>query len=344
MKVLITGGAGFIGCNLARALTGLGHKVTVVDNLSRVGSGQNLRLVLEDGNGAELVSFRQADVRDKNALAAILTESGRPYDAVVHLAGQTTVTESVTNPVEDFDVNASGTLAVLEAIRTYAPAAHVIFASTNKVYGDLHALCVEKTHTRYILPDHPEGIPETFPTNAVSPYGCSKLAADNYVRDYAATYGMATTVFRLSCIYGRWQNGMPGQGWVSWFVRCALTGAELTIYGDGLQTRDLLHIQDLVDAFIPMITERQGVGETFNAGGGPAFSLSVWAEFGPMLEELAGRPVNVRFAERRIGDQDVYISNHQKLSSSLGWKPRLSPRDGTGDLVEWMTDQLGNQR
>jgi CDP-paratose 2-epimerase len=344
MKVLITGGAGFIGCNLALGLLDLGNRVTVADNLSRPGSERNVRLAFGHGNAAELVGIRQADVRDPSAIANILTESKEQYDAVVHLAGQTTVTESVTYPVDDFDVNARGTLMVLEAVRRHAPSAHVIFASTNKVYGDLRSIRVDRAQSRFTLPDHPEGIPETFPTNAVSPYGCSKLAADNYVRDYATTYGMATTVFRLSCIYGRWQNGMPGQGWVSWFARCALTGAELTIYGDGMQTRDLLHIQDLVDAFIPMITERQGVGETFNAGGGPAFSLSVWAEFGPMLQELTGRPVNVSFAERRIGDQDVYISNYQKLSSAIGWKPRLSPRDGTGDLVEWMADQLGNQR
>jgi CDP-paratose 2-epimerase len=340
MKVLITGGAGFIGCNLARALTGLGHKVTVVDNLSRAGSEQNLRLVLGLGNGAELVSFRQADVRDKNAIASILTESGKPYDAVVHLAGQTTATESMTNPMEDFDVNARGTLTVLEGVRAHAPGAHVIFASTNKVYGDLSALRVEKTQTRYVLPDNPEGIAEAFPINAVSPYGCSKLAADSYVRDYAATYGMATTVFRLSCIYGRWQNGMVGQGWVSWFVRCALRGTQLTICGDGLQVRDLLHIQDLVDALVPVITEKQGIGETFNGGGGPAFSLSVWAEFRPLLEELAGRPVAVRYEERRVGDQDVYISNHQRLSAALGWKPQLSPRDGIGDLVEWTAGRM----
>jgi CDP-paratose 2-epimerase len=344
MRVLITGGAGFIGCNLARGLTDGGHQVTVADNLSRQGSEQNVRLALGRAETAGLVTFRQADVRDRKALADILTEPSQPYDSVVHLAGQTTVTESVTNPAHDFDVNALGTLMVLEAVRAHAPAAHVIFASTNKVYGDLRSLRVEKTRSRFSLPDYPDGIDEEFPTNALSPYGCSKLAADNYVRDYATTYGMATTVFRLSCIYGRWQNGMPGQGWASWFVRCALTGTELTIYGDGLQTRDLLHIQDLCDALIPVITGRQGVGEIFNAGGGPAFSLSVWAEFGPMLEDLAGVPVPVRYEERRIGDQDVYISNCQKLSSVLGWKPRLSPRDGTGDLVEWTANQLKNQR
>ncbi len=329
MNVLITGGAGFIGCNLARALTGLGHKVTVVDNLSRAGSEYNLRSVLGHANGAELVSFRNADVRDKEAIADILAESGKPYDALVHLAGQTTVTESVNNPVEDFDLNARGTLNVLEAARMHAPAAYVMFASTNKVYGDMRSLRVEKTPTRYVLPDY---------------HGCSKLAADNYVRDYAATYGMATTVFRLSCVYGRWQNGMAGQGWVSWFAQCALRGTELTIYGDGLQVRDLLHIQDLVDALVPVITEKQGVGETFNAGGGQAFSLSVWAEFGPMLEDLAGRPVAVRYEERRVGDQDVYISNHQKLSAALGWKPRISPRDGIGDLVEWTASQMKREQ
>jgi CDP-paratose 2-epimerase len=344
MKVLITGGAGFIGCNLARTLTGLGHKVTVVDNLSRSGSERNLRLVLGHGNGAELVSFRQADVRDNAAITGILTESKDPYDTVVHLAGQTTATESVSNPVEDFDVNARGTLTVLDAVRLHAPAAHFIFTSTNKVYGDLSSLDMEKTPTRYILPNYPEGIAETFPTNAISPYGCSKLAADSYVRDYAVTYGMATTVFRMSCIYGRWQNAMVGQGWVAWFIRRALLGEEVTICGDGLQVRDLLRIEDLVDAFVPVITEKQGMGETFNTGGGQKFSLSVWAEFGPLLEDLVGRPILVRHDHRRSGDQDVYISDHQKLSAALGWKPQLSPRDGIGDLVEWTASQIKRER
>lgn len=189
--------AGFIGCNLALRLVGLGHEIVVLDNLTRRGSERNLQ-PLAESDGHRPVVFRRMDVRDQAGLAAVLSDADCPFDAVVHLAGQTTVTESIIDPVEDFDVNARGTLNVLEAVRACAPTAQVVFASTNKVYGDLRTLRAERTGSRYVLPDYPYGIPETFPTNAASPYGCSKLTADSYVRDYAKTYGIATTDRRCS--------------------------------------------------------------------------------------------------------------------------------------------------
>jgi len=336
MRVMVTGGAGFIGRNLTEALVTRGHEVVVVDNLARAGSERNLRSLVDHGIAGPLVAFRKVDVRDAAAVGAVMTEFASPFEAVVHLAGQTTVTDSITDPFEDFDVNACGTLTILEAVRKHAPSAHTIFASTNKVYGDLRSLRVERTQRRYVLPDHPDGISETFPTNPATPYGCSKLAADCYVRDYAKTYDMATTVFRMSCVYGKWQNGTLGQGWVSWFVRSALLGSELTVYGDGLQVRDLLHVDDLVEACLGVIIGRKGVGEVFNLGGGAAFSLSVWAEFGMLLEDMLGRRIPVRYDRRRLADQDVYISDCQKLSAALAWKPRRSPSEGLSELIDWM--------
>ncbi len=341
MRIVVTGGAGFIGSNLTLALACLGHSVVIVDDLSRRGSERNLRRLLDNPEISERVTFRKVDIRDVRGCSAALTGSVRPADAVLHLAGQTTVTESLTNPLDDFDINARGTLNLLEATRTHAPEAHFIFASTNKVYGDLKATKVERHETRYRMLDYPEGIPEGFPTGAVSPYGCSKLAGDCYVRDYGRTFGMDTTVLRLSCIYGNWQNGMAGQGWVSWLVKSALNGSGVTIYGDGIQTRDLLHIDDLVSALLTVIVDRRGIGETFNVGGGPRFTISLWAEFGPLLERILRRTVPVRYEARRLGDQDVYVSDIRKLSSALSWSPRKSPEEGVAELVQWLTVELG---
>ncbi|MFC8532448.1 GDP-mannose 4,6-dehydratase [Streptomyces sp. NPDC057249] len=334
MRALVTGGAGFIGCNLTAALVRAGHEVTVVDNLSRRGSLRNLQALLEDPVAAERVDFRPVDVRDAEGLAAVVADC-RPQ-AVAHLAAQVAVTDSVAHPAVDFEINARGTLNVLEAVRKHAADARVLFTSTNKVYGSLERLRTERTETRYVLPEHPDGIAEDFPTLATTPYGVSKLAADLYVQDYAYTYGLATTVFRMSCIYGKWQNGTVDQGWVSWLVKSTLLGNPVTIYGDGLQVRDLLHIDDLVAAMRRVLADGQGLGEVFNIGGGPEFSVSVWGEFGPLLAELAGRGVPATYEPRRTGDQDVYISDIRKARKLLGWKPERAPRDGIAEMTEWL--------
>jgi CDP-paratose 2-epimerase len=340
MTVLVTGGAGFIGCNLSRRLAERGDEVVVIDNLFRAGSDRNLSAMLEEDRGGARIRFYNVDLRDAGGLDDVFMDQAAPFGAVVHLAGQTTVTNSLTDPLGDFETNARGTLVLLEAVRRHTPEAQFLFSSTNKVYGDLGSLRTERTPSRYVLTDFPVGIPESFPTNAASPYGCSKLAAESYVRDYARTYGMATTVFRTSCVYGEWQNSMLGQGWVSWMVRSVLLGSELTIFGDGLQVRDLLHVDDCVEAYITVLGAGEGSGEAYNLGGGPAFSLSVWAEFGPLLEELTGRTVPVRYEARRIADQDVYISDHRKLTDTFGWRPHRPPRDGIAALVEWTARQL----
>lgn len=339
MRTLITGGAGFIGCNLAAMLARAGHDVVLVDNLQRPGSRDNLRWLLKTPAASTRIAFRPADVRDLAACEAMVAEDR--VDAVVHLAAQTAVTTSITDTIADFDVNARGTLNVLEAVRRHAPAAAVLFTSTNKVYGALGSVTVERRPTRYVLPEYPEGIGEDFPTAPATPYGCSKFAADCYVRDYARTYGLNTTVLRASCVYGPWQNGTTDQGWVSWFVRAAILDAELTIYGDGLQVRDLLHVDDLADALSVILTTGDGLGETFNIGGGPQFSLSVWAEFGPLLSGITGRPARVRYEPPRPGDQRVWVTDIRRLAGALAWKPRTSPAEGIEELAWWMRRRLG---
>lgn len=332
MRILITGGAGFIGANLAARLAAEGHDLLIADNLYRRGSDRNIERLLSDPGVAARVEFQQVDIRDAATLASLVA-SERP-DAVAHLAGQVAVTDSMTDPTMDFDINARGTLNVLEAVRVHAPEAQLVYTSTNKVYGSLADLPVEKTATRYKLTEYPDGISERQPTAAATPYGCSKLAADLYVTDYAKSLGLNTTVFRMSCIYGPWQNGTVDQGWVSWLVRSVIASREITIYGDGLQVRDLLHVDDLVEALTGALDGRCGSGEVYNVGGGPAFSLSVWGEFGPLLAELTGRPPKVRYDNRRTSDQAVYISDIRKLGDRLGWKPRIAPADGIAAMVK----------
>ncbi len=341
MQALITGGAGFIGANLAAALVQGGATVWVIDSLEREGSAANLERLLSDPTVGSGIRFVQGDVRDFAMLERTVGEA-QP-DAVAHLAAQVAVTKSVADPRLDFDVNAGGTLNVLEVVRRLRPSARFVYTSTNKVYGRMEGLRVRDTQTRYVLPDFPDGMDERFPTNASTPYGCSKLAGDLYTRDYAHSFRLATTVFRLSCIYGRWQNGTVDQGWVSWMGALAVAGKPITIYGDGRQVRDLLHIDDLVSAMVAVLVEgRAGPGSVFNIGGGPENSLSVWAEFGPLLEQLTGGQVPVSYEPPRIGDQLAYISDISAAERDLGWTPRISPEQGVKDLVsELSTIQAG---
>jgi CDP-paratose 2-epimerase len=338
MRMLITGGAGFIGANLATALARGGDDVVIADNLSRPGSANNLRAILDEPALAPRITFHQLDVRDFANCLSLLAENA--IDAVAHLAGQVAVTDSLTDPIEDFDVNARGTLNVLEAVRRHQPEAHVLFTSTNKVYGSLNDLRAERTTSRYVLVDYPDGIPETRPTDPATPYGCSKLSAEAYVRDYGSTYALRTTVFRMSCIYGKRQNGTASQGWVSWFVRAALTGSPVTIYGDGMQVRDVLYVDDLVAAMLVVLHTGAGTGETFNVGGGSKFSLSVWGEFRELLEGLVGRQIPVCFAECRPGDQNVYVSDIRRVSTRLSWTPLTPPALGIAEVAAWTRAQL----
>ncbi len=329
MRVLITGGAGFIGCNLARHLASRGHQVHVLDSLARPGSERNLAWLRETVGAA--LTFTQADVRD----AAAVTAAAAGADAIFHFAAQVAVTSSVVDPVYDFEVNARGTLNVLEAARRHGSA--VFYTSTNKVYGGMEDVPIVELPTRYAYADLPWGISEQQPLDFHSPYGCSKGAADQYVRDYARIYGLRTVVFRMSCIYGERQFGNEDQGWVAHFLIAAVLGRPITIYGDGKQVRDLLHVDDLVRAF-ELAWERLDTtaGRVYNIGGGPANTLAIWAEFGPLLEELLGRPVPVSYGPWRPGDQRVYITDVRRAAAEFGWQPTISAREGVTRLLRWV--------
>jgi CDP-paratose 2-epimerase len=333
-KFVVTGGAGFIGCNLVNRLLGRGDSVIVVDDLSRTGTQANLEWLQEQGQ----FTFVQADIRDAAAMKQVFAEHA-DIDCVVHLAGQVAVTTSVKNPREDFEINALGTLNVLEGIRESGQRPLVIYSSTNKVYGGMEEVVIEEGDTRYGYRDFPLGIPESFGLDFHSPYGCSKGAADQYVRDYARIYDIPSVVMRQSCIYGYRQFGIEDQGWVAWFVIAAVKGRDISIYGDGKQVRDVLFIDDLIDAYLMAAERPEHVnGKVYNVGGGPDFAMSIWAEFGPILEELLGKPIPVTRGDWRPGDQPVYISDIRKASEDLGWAPKVSVREGVEKLFNWVRE------
>jgi CDP-paratose 2-epimerase len=331
MKVLVTGGAGFVGCNLVDRLVRQGHAVTVFDNLSRYGTQTNLAWLRAQHR--DTFQFIQGDVRDYDVLLTA-TDGAQ---LIFHMAAQVAVTTSVTDPRTDFEVNALGTFNLLEAARHAGDNPIVIYASTNKVYGGMEDVTIVEQPTRYAYRDLPLGVPETRPLDFLSPYGCSKGAADQYVRDYARIYGLRTVVFRQSCIYGPHQMGVEDQGWVAWFIIAAVTGQPITIYGDGKQVRDVLHVDDLIDAYLVAVKRIDtAAGQVYNMGGGPNLTMSVWTEFGPTLEELLGKRIEVNYGDWRPGDQRVYISDIRKARQELGWTPKISIRDGLGQLVEWV--------
>ena len=335
MHYFITGGAGFIGCNLSARKLGAGHRVTIYDNLSRPRTEHNLRWLREQFGEARL-TFVQGDIRHFDTLLATVT--GAAPDLIVHLASQVAVTTSVKNPREDFEINALGTFNVLEAARAQANPPAVFYASTNKVYGGMEDVAVVLDGSRYRYRDFPLGISEHQPLDFHSPYGCSKGAGDQYVRDYARIYGLKTVVFRQSCIYGERQFGVEDQGWVAHFVIAAAFGRPITIYGDGKQVRDLLYVQDLIDAYDAAWSRIDAAsGQVFNVGGGAANTLSIWAEFGPLLERLAGRPVTITRGDWRPGDQPVFISDNSKAKTMLGWEPAVSAEQGIERLWKWVT-------
>jgi CDP-paratose 2-epimerase len=284
-------------------------------------------------HGADSFQLIQADVRDFAALA----QAARGRDVIYHLAGQVAVTTSVLDPRDDFENNALGTFNALEAARAAGNDPIFIYASTNKVYGGMEDVVVEQEATRYRYRDLPHGIPETQPLDFHSPYGCSKGAGDQYVRDYARIYGLRTVVFRQSCIYGTRQFGIEDQGWIAWFIIAAVTGRPITIYGDGKQVRDILFVTDLLDAYQAAIDRIDAAaGQVYNVGGGPENVLSVWAELGPMLQDLMGRKVDVACADWRPGDQRICIMDTRKAQRDLGWRPKVGVAEGVRTLYEWV--------
>jgi CDP-paratose 2-epimerase len=329
MNILITGGAGFIGTHLAVRFLERGDRAAIFDNLSRRGSAKNLQWLREKFPAVE---FIRGDVRE----AASVARAVRGREAVFHLAAQVAVTTSVADPREDFEINAFGTFNVLEAARTSGSNPIVVYSSTNKVYGGMEDLQVTEDPARYRFADLPLGVPESRPLDFHSPYGCSKGAGDQYVRDYARIYGLPTVVFRQSCIFGERQFGVEDQGWLAHFAICAALGRPITIYGDGKQVRDVLYIGDLVRAFERAVERIDAVrGRVYNIGGGPGNTLTVWSETGPMLESLCGRKLEVSYGKWRPGDQKVYISDIRKAVDDLEWKPEVSPKEGLARLWQW---------
>lgn len=331
MRALVTGGAGFIGSNLTHRLVCEGHQVLVYDNLSRRGSDQNVAwLRFELGDAWRLW---RADVRDFDTLRTVAQD----VDVIYHLASQVAVTTSVQDPRLDFEVNALGTFNVLEAARLSGNQPIVLYASTNKVYGGMKDVVVVEGDSVYSYRDYPEGMPETYPLDFHSPYGCSKGAGDQYVRDYARIYGLPTVVFRQSSIYGPHQFGIEDQAWVAWFIIAAVTGQPLTIYGDGKQVRDVLWVDDLLDAYQAAVDRIDvATGQVYNVGGGPGKTLSIWTETGPLLQKLLGREIAVAYGDWRPGDQRIFVADIRKAERELGWKPSVTPEEGVGRLYDWV--------
>lgn len=332
-RMVITGGAGFIGSNAAFYFLKKGYDVTLFDNLSRAGTKKNLDWIRRAGGKLTVVI---GDIR-KDADIKKLTPYISRSDVIVHLAAQVAVTTSVTNPREDFEINALGTLNILEAMRTTKSKAKLIYASTNKVYGGMEDVKVVERKARYAYADLPYGASEARELDFHSPYGCSKGAADQYVHDYARIYDLDTVVMRQSCIYGPRQFGVEDQGWVAWFIIATAMGKKIDIYGDGKQVRDLLHVDDLMRAYEDVfLAGKKTKGGVYNIGGGPDNTLSVWSEFGPMLEKLCGRKIHVSFRDARPGDQKIFIADIRRALSVFGWKPRISVTDGIKNLHAWV--------
>jgi CDP-paratose 2-epimerase len=331
-RILITGGAGFVGTNLAKRLAGEGAQVRVLDTLARSGSEQNIAWL-----GARFpneIEFLRGDIRNVEAVRSALDG----IDHVYHLAAQVAVTTSLADPRADFDVNAGGTLNLLEAVRKRADAPSLLYASTNKVYGGLPDVHVQPIGKRYVPIDDRVracGIGELRALDFHSPYGCSKGAADQYVIDYSRSFGLRTIVTRMSCIYGPHQHGNEDQGWVAHFVRRALTALPVTIYGDGMQVRDVLFVEDLVDAFerARMNVDALG-GRTFNLGGGTHNTLSV-LELVEHIEHITGRAMQVTMDEWRVGDQRYYVSDVSSFASLTGWRPQRDVGTGLAALCAW---------
>jgi CDP-paratose 2-epimerase len=338
--VLITGGSGFIGTNLAHRLLTAGQPVLLFDSLARPGVEQNLRW-LRDTHGNQ-VEILVADVRDAQAVMRAVRQASQ----VFHFAAQVAVTTSLADPVEDFEVNVRGTLNLLEAIRSLEAPPPLVFTSTNKVYGALADVELRRRNLRYEPTDsslRQTGVSEDRPLDFHSPYGCSKGSADQYVLDYARTYGVPAMVFRMSCIYGPHQFGTEDQGWVAHFLIRALEGRPITLYGDGRQVRDLLCVDDLVEAFLlaqkHMASES---GQAFNIGGGPESTVSL-LELLEHITELLGRRPAVEPEDWRTGDQRYYVSDTGKFQRVTGWKPRIGVSEGLEKLMRWLVDSRSRE-
>ena len=349
MNVLITGGCGFLGSNLAASFQDQGADVVVLDALFRHGSSLNLRWLQQRRPASAPLTFVQVDLADPDAVQAVFRRHG-PFDFIAHVGGQAAMTTSLQDPHRDLLTNVVGTFHVLEAARSLSPQAFLAYSSTNKVYGDLEWLRYEETDTRYSLPDHPDGLLETLPLDFSTPYGCSKGAADQYVRDWCRVYGLKTVVFRHSSIYGGRQYPSFDQGWIGWFCRQALeqqrahrrgaTPPPFTIAGSGKQVRDVLHADDLVALYRAAYDRRDQVaGEIFNIGGGSANALSLLELLMLLAELLSIPPLQFEHTPRRASDQDCFIADISKAQRLLDWAPQINCRQGVIAMLDWISSQ-----
>ena len=342
-NILVTGGCGFVGTHLAKFYADQGHKVLVFDNLSRINIFghylKNSKYKWDYLKNYDNITLMNIDITNSSLLTKNLMQD---IDIILHTAGQTAVTTSVTNPKNDFMINTVGTFNILEASRQYCKNPKIMFCSTNKVYGDNvnQVKVIEKEKTYVFEKQYENGIPEDMSIDNCghTPYGCSKTSADIYVQDYAKTYGMNTAIFRMSCIYGERQFGVEDQGWIAWFTIATLLNKPITIYGNGKQVRDTLNVQDFVyavDAFIN--TNKKIAGDVFNIGGGKNNTLSL-LELLDLLKKFTNKTISPTFQDWRPSDQKVYISNIDKAERLLGWKPTINPEEGVKKLVSWVKD------
>lgn len=339
MKVIITGGAGFIGSNAASHYLESGCQVVVVDNLRRAGASTNLKWLQSRGE----IAFHSIDLRESEAVAEVFRDNS-DADLVLHLGAQVAVTSSVADPRVDFEINALGTLNVLEAVRHAKCRGPVIYASTNKVYGAMESIEVTARSDRYQYAELPYGISEEQPLDFHSPYGCSKGAADQYVHDYHRIYGLDTVVFRNSCIYGTRQFGREDQGWIAWFIIATELGRKLTIYGDGRQMRDVLWVDDLISAFDAAAKNISvAAGRVYNIGGGIRNAISL-LDLVDLLEKRCGKSIAYSRAPWRPGDQRVYVSDIRRAARELDWHPRVEWQRGVERLYEWVHNNLDECR
>ena len=345
MKVLITGGCGFLGSNLAASYLQQGAQVVVIDALFRRGSAANLAW-LENQSANGQFHFIQVDLADVEGVMAVFLRHA-PFDYICHVGGQVAMTTSLKDPTRDLQTNVLGTFNVLEAARSLSPEALIAYSSTNKVYGDLEWLRYKETETRYYLPDHVEGLDESLPLDFSTPYGCSKGSADQYVRDWARVYGLKTVVFRHSSIYGGRQFASFDQGWIGWFCQKALeqknthdlgkSPEPFTISGTGKQVRDVLHADDLIRLYQAAYDAHLSIsGEIFNIGGGLANSLSLLELFSHLADKLKMPSLSYVKAPRRASDQDFFVADISKASRLLGWEPKISFTKGLDLMLEWI--------
>lgn len=339
MKYLITGGCGFLGSNIAAQILKEGEELLVFDNLYRSGSEQNLNWLRTQGR----FQFAHGDIRNTNDVNRTIKEF-KP-DVIFHLAGQVAMTTSIANPRMDFEINALGTINVLEAVRQHSPDSVIVYSSTNKVYGDLEQWEYQELEKRYFCPDHPQGFDESIPLDFHSPYGCSKGAGDQYMLDYARIFALRTVVFRHSSIYGGRQFSTYDQGWIGWFCQKALEAkanhqAEpFTISGSGKQVRDVLYASDAIACYLAAVEHIDNVkGEVFNIGGGVENSLSLLELF-DILEELTGAKLNYQKIPVRQSDQRIFIADISKATTQLQWKPKVSSREGVSKMLNWLSNQ-----